>query len=151
MAEHPSGGGGGVRGGQGWTGNSVGSRLVSVELWKWLWRVEEAQGAPGRSGGTWSEGGMVLEAGRQCQEGVLDGMRREAAPGARRSGWDVGPRGERLGQVRSVVWSGYSAGEGMWESRSLGQGSKEYVTGWSVTVYMVESGTSRTGSRSQHV
>jgi hypothetical protein len=58
---------------------------------------------------------------------------RGAAPSVRRSGWDAGPRGERLGRVQSAVWSGYGAGEGTWESGSLGQGSKEHVTGWSVT------------------
>jgi hypothetical protein len=56
------------------------------------------------------------------------------APGVRRSGRDAGPRGERLEASRSTVRSGYGAREGMWGSRSLGQGSKEHVTGWSVTV-----------------
>jgi hypothetical protein len=36
---------------------------VSVELREWLQRVVEARGILQRSGGTWWEGGMALEAG----------------------------------------------------------------------------------------
>jgi hypothetical protein len=54
---------------------------------------------------------------RRCQEGVVDGMRRGAAPDVHRSGRGAGPRGERLGRVRSAVRSGYSAGEGTWGVR----------------------------------
>jgi hypothetical protein len=36
---------------------------MSVELWEWLRRVDEAQGILEMSGGTWSEAGMALEAG----------------------------------------------------------------------------------------
>jgi hypothetical protein len=61
-----------------------------------------------------------------------------AAPGVRGSSQGAGPRGERLGRVRSAVWSGYGAGEGTWGSRSLGQGSKERVTSWSVTAKVLE-------------
>jgi hypothetical protein len=46
-----------------WTRNSVGSGPMSVELWEWLRRVDEAQGILEMSGGTWSEAGMALEAG----------------------------------------------------------------------------------------
>jgi hypothetical protein len=59
----------------------------------------------------------------------VEERRRGAAPSVRRSGWDAGPRGERLGQVWSVVWSGYGARKGMWVSGSLRQGSEEHVTG----------------------
>jgi hypothetical protein len=45
------------------TGNGVGSGPVSVELREWLRHIEEAWGIPERSEGTWSEGGMALEAG----------------------------------------------------------------------------------------
>jgi hypothetical protein len=34
---------------------------------------------------------------RQCQEGVVEGLGREAAPGVRGSGRGAGPRGKRLG------------------------------------------------------
>jgi hypothetical protein len=46
-----------------WTRNSMGSGPMSVELWEWLRRVDEAQGILEMSGGTWSEAGMALEAG----------------------------------------------------------------------------------------
>jgi hypothetical protein len=70
---------------------------------------------------------------RWCQEGVVDEVGCGVAPGVRRSGQGACPTGEKLGRVRSTVRSGYGAREGTWESRSLGQGSKEHVTSWSVT------------------
>jgi hypothetical protein len=36
---------------------------MSVELREWLRCVDEVQGIPERSAGTWSEGGMALWAG----------------------------------------------------------------------------------------
>jgi hypothetical protein len=48
-----------------------------------------------------------------------------------RSGY---PIGGRLGQVRSTVQRRYGAGEGTWGSESLGQGSKELVTSWAMTM-----------------
>jgi hypothetical protein len=46
-----------------WTGNSMKSGPLSVELREWLRRVDEAQGIPERSAGTWLEGWMACEAG----------------------------------------------------------------------------------------
>jgi hypothetical protein len=63
----------------------------------------------------------------------MDEMGCGAALGVRGSGRGVCPRGERLERVRSAVRSGYGAGEGTWGSGSLGQGSEEHVTSWSVT------------------
>jgi hypothetical protein len=88
----------------------------SREIWRD--RIRGVGGAEGR---------------RRCQEGMLDEAGHEATPGVCRSSQDVGPRGKRLGQVQSVVQSGYGAREGMWGSGSLRQGSEEHVTGWSVT------------------
>jgi hypothetical protein len=94
------------------------------------------QGA-GHSREVWRDvvGGVDGAVGRrQCQEGMVDKTGCGAALGVCRSGRDEGPRGKRLGQVRSTVRSGYSAGKGMWGSGSLRQGSEEHVTSWSVTV-----------------
>jgi hypothetical protein len=60
-------------------------------------------------------------------------VRTWVAPGVCRSGRDVGPRGERLEASWSTVRSCYGAREGTRGSGSLGQGSKEHVTSWSVT------------------
>jgi hypothetical protein len=80
---------------------------------------------------------------RQCQEGMVDEPGRGVALCIHRSGRNAGPRGERLGRVWSAVWSGYGAGEGTWGSGSLGQGSEEHVTSWSVTICKVREGRAR--------
>jgi hypothetical protein len=79
---------------------------------------------------------------RWCQESVVDEAGCGAALGLHGSGRGRYPIGKRLGQVWSAVQSGYSTREGMWGSGSLRQGSKEHVTGWSVTTIMhtVQSG-----------
>jgi hypothetical protein len=63
---------------------------------------------------------------RQCQEGVVDEVGHGVAPGICRSNQDAGLRGKRLEASWSVVHRRYSAAWRMW-------GSKERVTGWSVT------------------
>jgi hypothetical protein len=99
--------------------------------------------APARSRGTGHSGEVRRDVvgavdgtgeGRWCQEGVVEGTRRGAALGVRRSGQNVGPRGKRLEVSQSTVRRRYSAGGGSWGSGSLRQGSEELVTGWSVTV-----------------
>jgi hypothetical protein len=73
--------------------------------------------------------GGVDDAGgrRQCHEGVVNEMGREAALGVRRSGWDGYPRGERLEASQSAVWRRYSARGRTWGSRNLRQGSCQSV------------------------
>jgi hypothetical protein len=68
----------------------------------------------------------------------VDGIRREVAPGGHGSGRDAGPKDKRLEASQSLVRRCYSTGEGTWGSRSLGQGSKELVTGWSVTGFCID-------------
>jgi hypothetical protein len=72
------------------TRNGMGSGLVSVELREWLWRVDKVRGILEKSGGTWSEGGMALEAG--------DGARRVWWMGSdMRQLWvDIGAAGMRV-------------------------------------------------------
>jgi hypothetical protein len=51
----------------------------------------------------------------------MEGTRCEAAPGVRRSGWDAGPRDERLEASRSTVWRRYAArgrDVGVWEPQT---------------------------------
>jgi hypothetical protein len=76
------------------TRNGVGSGPVSVELREWLRRVEEARGILEKFGGTWSEGGMTLEAG--------DGARRAWWMGSdmRRLWVDIGAARMRVREAR---------------------------------------------------
>jgi hypothetical protein len=84
---------------------------------------------------------------------MMDEAECGAAPGVHRSGQEACPRGERLEASGSTVWSGYSARERMWGSGSLGQGSKEHVTSWSVTTNVhklpVPKGTCKWGTAYQ--
>jgi hypothetical protein len=73
-----------------WTGNSVGSGPVSVELRGWLRRVDEARDILEMSAGTWSGGWMVREAG--------DGAKR-----AWWMRWDVGQLQVYVGAARAGI------------------------------------------------
>jgi hypothetical protein len=75
---------------------------------------------------------------RRCQEGMVDGIRCEVAPGGHGSSRDAGPKGKKLEASQSLVQRCYSTGEGTWGSGSLGQGSKELVTRWSVTGFCID-------------